>query len=179
MGQSHVGDSFSCLHQLLHWDEPRRAGCEGEEQFTVSEVLRPSDTNFSSETNGIIVRGLQFRLCGLAQHVMLTVKETEASKVCSEKNDWNGNQEDNAKAHMLVGAYNHIDYTIFTSTHESFSHYPSKIKVCMYIPKIFRNWCWTQKKQSTWEKESSICKQHMPVKATLASSNVMSCLSEI
>lgn len=29
MGQSHVGDSFGCLHQLLHRDKPGRAGCEG------------------------------------------------------------------------------------------------------------------------------------------------------
>ena len=29
MCQSHVGDSFSCLHQFLHRDKPGRAGCEG------------------------------------------------------------------------------------------------------------------------------------------------------
>lgn len=29
MGQSHVGDSFSSLHQLRHRDQLGRAGCEG------------------------------------------------------------------------------------------------------------------------------------------------------
>lgn len=29
MSQSHVGDTFSSLHQLLHRDKPGRAGCEG------------------------------------------------------------------------------------------------------------------------------------------------------
>ena len=33
MGQSHVGDSLSCLHQLLHRDKSGRAGCEGEIQL--------------------------------------------------------------------------------------------------------------------------------------------------
>lgn len=48
VGQSHVGDSFSRLHQLLHRHKPGRAGCEGGKIHLYEKILKFLQ-NYTSE----------------------------------------------------------------------------------------------------------------------------------